>query len=250
MSLVNVMLSFKNVVTIFLTLGSLFLTNKLWAQDNKNLTDESILKLVESRRSANCEGFKPTLKPNLSFESVATDASVDKNTNSITLNMKIVYFRCSLNSTDEGIITLVNPKDPYQYEVTQFDDSVTPVKVLNQEYRFSAMLKPKDGNDIKKGIPAHYDTNGLIQDVYFNIKISDLLTKIQIRDLSRGKEIKVKVRTVGALSTTYKIGSQTDDTTGFQPQIAVNWDLRFSTDKKGIKVEADKILSQFINSTN
>ena len=144
---------------IFFTVVTLFSTFQV--ASGKNTIDEDLkLKELLDGKRISCHSFKPSLAPSISFETLNTKALINNSSSQLSLQMKVIYYRCLKVSEDETTFTIVDLKSPYQYDVAQFDGTVTTIKVKSQQLRFSAFVNDNSTLDIKKGIPARIEANG------------------------------------------------------------------------------------------
>lgn len=227
-----------------LTTVSLFLTGAALADSNSS--DEFKIKEIIDGKRNNCSTYEPSLTPALNFETVGPKVLLNPTDTQISLQMKVVYYRCHKGADGENTFTVVDPKSPYQYDVEQFDGTASTVKVNSQKYRFSAMLGFQGSNDVKKGLPARVETEGLIHNLRFDLPLVKLLSASQRSSLKAGGDVEVSIRVLSALSTDYKIGTQTQGDTGFIPGTTIIWDIKLSMQKKTLKAELLKVRSTLL----
>lgn len=226
----------KIIYTLFTAVG--LFASLASADIPKESGDEIKLNDIISGRSADCSSFRPSLNPTLNFETYGPKVSLNESSSQLSLQMKVIYYRCQPSAEGEATATPVNPKEPYQYTVEQFDGTSSTVKVRNQKFRFSAMLeKQKSSKNISQGLAARVETDNLINLVRFDIPLKRLLTENDQSALNRGKSVDVSVRLLGALATEYRIGEQTQGQTGFRPVNEFQWKVKLSKEKKGLSAE-------------
>jgi hypothetical protein len=208
----------------------------------KTEADEQKFNEIMSGRLVDCSSFKQSATPTLYFETIGPKALVNSTATQLSLQMKVVYYRCHTMADGDNGFTVVDPKSPYQYELEQIDGTLTTIKVKGQQYRFSAMTgKQKDSTDIKKGISGRVESDGLLNFVRLDLPIDQILTESQRAKLMSGNSINVNVRVVGALSTEYKIGTESQGATGFVPGTALDWKVKLSRNKGLLDAEVLKI---------
>lgn len=224
-------------LSIFFTTVTLF-TSVSWGAIPMSGSDEDKFKDIMSGRLIDCSSFRQTANPTLYFETIGPKALVNDSSTQLSLQMKVVYYRCQESPNGENTFSVVDPKTPYQYDLEQFDGSISTIKVNKQQYRFSAMLgKTTESNDIKQGVPARVDTDGLLNLVRLDLPLEKLLNAKQKLALQRGDDVDLNVRVVGALSTDYRIGNQSSGETGFVPGTALRWKIKLQGGRKAIKAE-------------
>ncbi len=228
-----------------LTTVSLFSVVVSASNLNTDSDDFKIKEIMDGRR-INCSSYEPSLTPTLNFETVGPKALVNATSTQVSLQMKVIYYRCHKGTGGEATFTVVDPKSSYQYDVEQFDGTTSTVKVTRQQYRFSAMPGSSDSTDVKNGLPARIETNGLIHNVRFDLPLEKLLSSPQRTTLKTGGEVSLSVKVISALSTEYKIGSQTQGDTGFIPGTSIIWEIKLSMDKKVLKADLLKIRSTML----
>jgi hypothetical protein len=223
-----------------LTTVSLFSTVVCAANSVTDSDDFKIKEIMDGRR-INCSSYEPSLTPTLNFETVGPKATVNATSTQVSLQMKVIYYRCNKGTDSETTFAVVDPKSPYQYDVEQFDGTTSTVKVNSQQYRFSSIPGTSYSTDVKKGLPARIEIDGLIHNVRFDIPLEKLLSSPQRATLKSGGEVSLSIKVISALSTDYKIGAQTRGDTGFIPGTSLIWELKLSMDKKALKAELLKI---------
>lgn len=227
---------------ILLTVVSLFVTSLGWSASNSGSDDPKVREILDGTR-VNCSGFEPSLNPTLNFETASPTVIVNESQQQISLQMKVVYYRCSKTEDGETSFNLVDPADPYQYDVEQFDGSKSTIKVNGQQFRFSAMIDNPESSDVKKGTPARNERNGLVNNIRFDLPLSKVLNNSQRQSLKSGREIRLELKMIGALSTEYKVGDQTQGSSGFTPTTSFTWELKLLQNKKDLKAELLRVRS-------
>lgn len=231
-------------LTTFLTTVALFAASTSGAAISNTGADAEKFNEIISGRGIDCSSFRPSVNPTLYFETIGPKAIINNSSTQLSLQMKLVYYRCLPGSDGEITFSAVDPKTPYQYEFEQFDGSTTSIKVNEQRYRFSAMI----GNDsrssnLKKGLPARVETDGLLNLVRFDLPLEKLLSSAQKNLLKRGEEIDLSVRVISGLSTNYRIGSQVKEESGFSPGTTLHWKVKLTNGQKNLKAELIKLES-------
>jgi hypothetical protein len=200
--------------------------------------DEDKYREVLSGHAIDCYFFKPSLSPTLYFEAIGPQAVLSGNSKQISLQMKVVYYRCHVSSDGHFSYTVVDPKSPYQYEVVQSDGSLTTIKVLSQKHQFTAVLG--DNNELassKKGLAPRRETEGLLNFVQFELTIDKVLSVRQQAMRALGNPVFLYVRVFGAFSSVYKIGSEPRLDTGFIPATTHLWSIKLSGPSDATKAE-------------
>ncbi len=219
-----------------LFLNSLFLS----AQDNGSDEGKRIDEIIKGERT-NCstapdQGMTPTLL----FETISPKATVNESASILTLQMKIIYYRCIKNAPNAAFqFTVTNPNLPYQYNVEQLDGSSSTIKINNQAHRFNLKLK---NAKLEPGYPQQIGNSGNIHLIQINIPIKKFLTPSQEVKLRNGSELDISIPVVSEISTDYSINSQTKDKTNFTPGTIFYWNLTLSMkSKNSIAVELKSI---------
>lgn len=212
----------------------------LSAQDNGSDEGKRIDEIIKGERT-NCstapdQGMTPTLL----FETLSPKVTVNENASLLTIQMKIIYYRCIKNTPNGSAqFTVTNPNLPYQYNVEQLDGSSSTIKVNNQSHRFNVKLKSAK---LEPGYPQQIGSSGNVHQILLNIPIKKLLTPSQEIKLRNGSELNISVPIVSEISTDYSINSQTKDKTNFTPGSIFNWNMTLSMKgKKSINVELKSI---------
>lgn len=227
------------------TLSTLLLASSFsWAAIPNSGADEDKFKEILNGRLIDCSSFKQSANPTLYFETIGPKALINSSATQLSLQMKVVYYRCHATADGDNGFTVVEPKTPYQYDLEQIDGTTTTIKVKGQQYRFSAMIgKNHESTDIKKGVPARVESDGLLNLVRLDLPLDKILAVEQLEALKRGKSTAIDIRVIGALSTDYKIGSESQGATGFVPGTALNWKIKLSGAKRNLEAEVVKIQS-------
>ena len=227
---------------ILLTVVSLFVTSLGMASTDFGSDDPKVREILDGTR-VNCSGYEPNINPTLNFETASPMVIVNETQSQVSLQMKVVYYRCIKADDGETSFKIADPSEPYQYEVEQFDGSKTLIKVNGQQFRFSAMLDNPMSTDVKSGIPARNDKAGMVNNIRFDLPLGKILNASQRQSLKSGKEVSLVIKMIGALSTDFKIGDQTQGSSGFTPTTSFSWELKLSEVKKGLKVELVRVKS-------
>lgn len=218
-----------NIITLFfLTLfTTLFLNSTLLqAQDNGSDEGKRIDEIIKGERTNCATAPDQGMTPTLSFETLSPKATVNDAATMLTLQMKIIYYRCLKNSSSTAAqFSVANPNTSYQYNVEQLDGSSSTIKVNSQSHRFNVKLK---NAKLEPGYPQPIGSSGNVHLIQLNIPMKKLLTPSQEIKLRNGSEIDITVPMVSEISTDYVINSQTKDKTNFIPGLTFNWNLTLS----------------------
>lgn len=208
--------------------------------DNLNSEEQKkIAEFTEGKR-VNCDSFEPKMTPSLNFETFSPKVLVNADSSYISLQLKIIYYRCQKKlSTDTPTFTLVSdPNTPYDYVVEQFDGSTNNVFVKGHKHRLKALLAGKGDNETS--ILSKEEHEGNIYNFRLNLPIDKLLSSGQKIQLRNGTNIKVTIPIISELSTDYKVNTQTQGSTDFEPGTQFRWEIEFSQSKQN-KIQAELI---------
>lgn len=215
-------------------------TFSLSAQDNGSDEGKRIDEIIKGERSSCSTAPDQGMTPTLLFETLSPKVAVNETASLLTLQMKIIYYRCIKNTPNGSAqFTVTNPNLPYQYNVEQLDGSSSTIKVNNQSHRFNVKLK---STQLESGYPQQIGSSGNVHLIQLNIPIKKLLTPSQEIKLRNGSELDISIPVVSEISTDYSINSQTKDKTNFLPGTIFNWNLTLSMkSKNSIAVELKSI---------
>lgn len=208
-------------------------------------SDEEKYKKILSGHAIDCSFFKPSRSPSLYFEAIGPQAILSGNLKQISLQMKVVYYRCQISSNGQFSYTVVDPKTPHQYELEQLDGSFVTIKVLSQKHRFSAMVeRSSESVGSMKGFAPRTETEGLLNFFQFDLIIDKVLSVRQQAMRALGNPVLLHIRVVGSLSTVYEIGSDPQSNTGFFPVTTELWTIKLSGPAEATMAELLSIKSE------
>jgi hypothetical protein len=220
-------------VVLFTLSVFLFFTPFSQAQDNGSDEGKRIDEIIKGERT-HCASVDQGLTPTLLFETLSPKVLINEDSLSLTLQMKIIYYRCIKSATsDTPTFAISEPNDPYNYTIEQLDGTTTTIQVKKQTHRF--MIKYKNLN-LDAGYPQKIGNSGNVHLIQTTIPIKKLLTPSQEIKLRNGSEINVTIPVVSEVSADYAIEKQTKSNTDFTPGNTFNWNINLTMNgKKSLK---------------
>jgi len=222
---------------IFLSLQ--FMSSLLFAQENGADEGKRIDEILKGERS-NCSTVDQGMTPLLLFETLSPKVLVNDNATTLTLQMKIIYYRCIKNKgSDSSTFSVADPSVPYKYTVMQFDGTSNTIQVNTQVHRLSVQLK---NAKVEPGYPQKIGLSGNVNSIQVTFPIKKVLSPSQEIKLRNGSEIIISVPLVSETSMDYVIDSQTKTQSPFTPGSIFTWNIKLSMKgKKSIKAELESI---------
>lgn len=214
----------------FLTVSGLFLAGPLVFASPS--ADEVKIHSILDNRNIDCSHYEPNFRPSLNFETLEPLAKLNLEKSQVSLYLPIVYYRCEKDFVGQGELVIVDPAQPYKYEVEQLDGTKTAIQVQKQGFVFRALPTGSE----KKGFPARIERSGLIENVRFDVPLESLLTPQQRKALKQGQLTFAKLRILASLFMDYQIGEGTKDSTGLVPKFSATWTLKFSKQNEELRV--------------
>ncbi len=210
------------------------------AQENPADEGKRIDEIIKGERT-NCnhvadQGMTPTLL----FETLSPKMTVNEPASILSLQMKIIYYRCiKKNPSDSPEFMVASPSTPYKYTVEQLDGSANTINVNHQAHRFNIKFKSLT---LEPGYPQKIGSTGNVHLIQLDIPLKKLLTPSQEIQLRNGSELNLSLPVVSEVSTDYAIGTQTKSNTGFAAGSTFTWNFKLSMKgKKTMKVELQNI---------